>query len=490
MSNYNYDLIIIGAGPGGYVAAARAGKLGLKTAIVEKGSWGGVCLNVGCIPTKTLLKNAKVFHYLDVSDKYGISYDKKSVTIDWNAAQTRKTAVVSQLVNGVKFLMKSNKVDSLIGTASAIDRHTIKVKDANGAEKTYTAKYLIIATGSKVKMFDNSNVPVKGLSTSDLKTNKVLLTSTEILDLKEIPKSLTIIGGGVIGCEFAALFSTLGTKVTIIEYLPTILAFLDSDISKELTKIFTKNGVTLLTGNSVASLEQNKLTYYPANDQERKNPQTITSDYFLLSTGRVPITEGFENLDLQIKSNGAFAVNNKLEALDKSNQVVDNIYIIGDVTGEKMLAHVASSQGLVAVNNILVKENKEAYQVQAVDYNQMPSCTYTFPEAASVGLTEEEAKKLHPNSYLSKKIPFSINGKALGDGETDGFVKLIIGKKYGEILGAHILGTTATDMIAEIVSVMMAEGTINELANACHPHPTLSEVVMDAAQDLALQFNK
>ncbi|MGL5268263.1 MAG: dihydrolipoyl dehydrogenase [Spiroplasma sp.] len=490
MSNYNYDLIIVGSGPGGYVAAAHAGKLGLKTAIVEKGLWGGVCLNVGCIPTKTLLKNAKVFHYLDVSEKYGISFDKKSVKIDWKVAQERKDAVVKQLTNGVQFLMKSNKVDSLIGSASAINRNTIKVTSANGEQKTYSTKYLMIATGSKVKMFDNPNIPVKGLSTNALKANKALLTSTEILALKEIPKSLTIIGGGVIGCEFAALFSTLGTKVTIIEYLPSILAFLDGDISKELTKIFLKNNITILTGHNVASLEKNKLTYYATDDTEHKKPKTIISDYFLLSTGRLPITEGFENLDLQIKPNGAFAVNNKLEALDKSNKVVNNIYIIGDVTGEKMLAHVASSQGLVAINNILVKENKTNYQVQTVDYNQMPSCTYTFPEAASVGLTEEEVKKLYPGNYLSKKIPFAINGKALGDGETDGFVKLIVSKKYGEIIGAHILGTTATDMIAEIVNIISSEATVFELANACHPHPTLSEVVMEVAQDLTLELRK
>ncbi|MBE4704395.1 dihydrolipoyl dehydrogenase [Spiroplasma platyhelix] len=488
--NYNYDLIIVGAGPGGYIAAERAGKLGLKTAIVEKGTWGGVCLNIGCIPTKTLLKNAKVFHYLDVSEKYGINYDKNSIHIDWNVAQKRKDDVVKKLTTGVQFLMKSNKVDSIVGTASAVDSHTIKVTDKEGSQKTYTAKYLIIATGSKVKMFDNPNVPVTGLSTNDLKNNQTLLTSTEILSLKEIPKSLTVIGGGVIGCEFAALFSTLGTKVTIIEYLPSILAISDRDISNELTKIFINNGIEILTNHSVASLEGNTLTYYAADDKERKNPKTITSDYFLLSTGRIPITEGFENLDLQIKPNGAFAVNNKLEALDKNNQVLDNIYIIGDVTGEKMLAHVASSQGLMAINNILVKEKKANYQERIVNYNQMPSCIYSFPEAASVGLTEEEVKKLYPDDYLSKKIPFSINGKALSDGETDGFVKLIISKKYGEILGAHILGTTATDMIAEIVNIMVNEDTIVELANACHPHPTLSEVVMDVAQDLALQINK
>lgn len=491
MSNYNYDLIIVGAGPGGYVAAARAGKMGLKTAIIEKENWGGVCLNVGCIPTKTLLKNAKVFHYLDISDKYGINYDKKSVKVDWNIAQTRKATVVNQLVTGVQFLMKANKVDSIVGKASAIDRNTIKVSSTDGgAEKTYTTKYLVLATGSKVKMFDNPNVPIKGLSTNDLKSNKALLTSTEILSLKEIPKSLTIIGGGVIGSEFANLFSTLGTKVTIIEYLPTILATLDSDISKEVTKIFTKNGIEILTGYSVAKLEKNKLTYFAANDKEQKKPLTIESDYFLLSTGRTPITEGFENLDLQIKPNGSFAINNKLEGLDKNNKVVDNVYIIGDVTGEKMLAHVASSQGLVAINNILVKEKKANYKVETVDYNQMPSAIYTFPEAASVGLTEEEVKKIYPDNYLVKKTPFTINGKALGDGETDGFVKLIIGKKYGEILGAHILASTATDMISEIVNLIVSEGTILELAASVHPHPTMAELIMEVAQDLALQFRK
>lgn len=490
MSNYNYDLIIIGAGPGGYVAAARAGKLGLKTAIVEKENWGGVCLNVGCIPTKTLLKNAKVFHYLDVSEKYGISHDHKSVKIDWNVAQTRKSTVVNQLVSGVQFLMKANKVDSILGTASAIDRNTIKVSDKSGVEKTYTTKYLIIATGSKVKMFDNPKIPIKGLSTNDLKINQALLTSTEILSLSEIPKSLTIIGGGVIGSEFASLFNTLGTKVTIIEFMPSILATLDGDISKEVTKIFTKNGIEILTGYSVASLDKNKLTYFAADDKERKKALTIESDYFLLSTGRQPITKGFENLDLQIKPNGAFAINNKLEALDKNNKIIDNIFIIGDVTGEKMLAHVASAQALVAVNNILVKENKANYKVETVDYNQMPSAVYTFPEVGSVGLTEEEAKKLYPDNYLVKKTPFTISGKALGDGETDGFVKLIIGKKYGEIIGAHILATTATDMISEIVNLMVSEGTIIELAAAVHPHPTMAELIMETAQDLTLQFRK
>lgn len=490
MNNFNYDLIIIGAGPGGYIAAERAAKLGLKTAIVEKGSWGGVCLNIGCIPTKTLLKNAKIFHYFEVGEKYGINYDRQSIKIDWNVAQKRKDEVVKKLTNGVQFLMKSNKVDTLIGTASAVDRHTIKVKENNGTEKTYTTKYLIIATGSKVKMFDNPNVPVKGLSSLDLKTNKALLTSTEILALNEIPKSLTVIGGGVIGCEFATLFNSMGTKVTIIEYLPSVLSISDHDIKNELTKIFAKNGIDIFTEHSVASLEGNVLTYYAADDKERKNPKTITSDYFLLSTGRIPITEGFENIDLQIKPNGAFAVNNKLEVLDKNNQVIDNIYVIGDATGEKMLAHVASSQGLVAVNNILVKEKQANYQEQIVNYNHMPSCIYSFPEAASVGLTEDEVKNLYPNNYLTKKIPFSINGKALSEGETDGFVKLVISKDYGEILGAHILGTRATDMIAEIVNIMMNEDTISELANACHPHPTLSEVVMEVAQSLALELNK
>lgn len=492
MSNYNYDLIIVGAGPGGYIAAERAAKLGLKTAIVERGTFGGVCLNVGCIPTKTLLKNAKVYHYFQIADKYGINFDDKSLKMDWKKAQERKNKVVNTLTSGVQYLMKANKVDMLIGQGSAIDRNTIKVVDKDGKEKTYTTKYLMIAAGSEVKMFDNPNVPVVGLATKDLKTNPHLLTSTEILALKEIPKSLTIIGGGVIGVEFACLFSTLGTKVTIIEYLPSILALLDADISKELTKVLQgdKHNVNIITGHSVAKLEGKKLTYYQADDKDRKKPLTITSDYTLLSTGRVPITRGFDNIDLQIKPNGAFAVNNSLEALDKNNQTVNNIYVIGDANGERMLAHVASTQGLIAVNNILVKEGKLPQEnSQTINYNQMPNCIYTFPEVSSVGLTEVEAKKDYPDCLVAKR-PFSINGKALADGETDGFVKIIIDKKYGGILGAHILSTAATDMIAEIVNIMVSEGTITELAKSCHPHPTLSEVVMDVAQDLDLKFNK
>lgn len=488
MSNYNYDLIIVGAGPGGYVAAERAAKLGLKTAIVEKGMWGGVCLNIGCIPTKTLLKNAKIYHYLTTSDKYGISLNKSSIKMNWRNAQERKDKVVKQLTNGVQFLMKTNKVDSLVGTASAVDQHTIKVTDSKNHSKDYTAKYLIIATGSEVKMFNNPNGP-KGLSSADLKTNKALLTSTEILSLKEIPKSLTIIGGGVIGVEFACLFSSLGTKVTIIEYLDRILALLDLDASSELTKILTNNDVKIITGHSVTKLEKNTLTYVAADDKEQKKPMTLHSDYFLLSTGRAPITKGFEKLGIAIKPNGAFATNKKVEALDQNNQPINNIYVIGDANGEKMLAHVASSQGLTAVNNILAKEKPNKYQEQKINYQAMPSCVYSFPEIASVGLTEVEAKVKYPDCLI-KKIPYGINGKALADGETDGFVKLIVERKYGEVVGAHIVSATATDMIGGIVDLMTSEATIFELANSCYPHPTFSELIMEAAQNITLQITK
>lgn len=494
MSSYDFDLIIIGAGPGGYVTAARAGKLGLKTAIVEKGTWGGVCLNVGCIPTKTLLKGAKVYHYVDECESYGVEItNKKAVTINWGKMQTRKNTVVKGLTNGVQFLMKANKVKSIIGSASAIDNHTISVTLADGKKEKYTTKYMIIATGSKVKMFDHPNGP-KGLSTADLKTNKALLTSTEILKVSEVPKSLTVIGGGVIGVEFACLFSALGTKVTIIEYLDRILALLDQDVSKELTTILEARGVKIITGHSVNELKGKTLTYYAASDKDQKKPLTVTSDYCLLSTGRTPITEGFTNLGIQIKPNQSFAVNEKLEALDDNHNPLDNIYVIGDANGQRMLAHVASAQGLMALNNIFVKEGKKSADgtilaTQKIDYNKMPNCIYTFPEVSSVGLTEDECKNAKID-YLVKKLPFKNNGKALADGETDGFVKIIINKKYGEILGAHILCSTATDMIAEIVNIMETEGTIVELANACHPHPTLSEVVMDVAQDLELEWYK
>ena len=404
--------------------------------------------------------------------------------------QDRKAGVVKGLTTGVGFLMKSNKIEQLLGVGSAIDKNTIVVKTKDGKEKTYTTKYMMIATGSKVKMFEQVNGP-QGLSEKDLQTNQALLTSTEILSLTEIPKTLTIIGGGVIGVEFACLFSALGTKVTIIEYLDRILALLDADISSTLTKILEKRGVNIITGHSVSELKAKTLTYYAATDKEHKKPLTINSDYFLLSTGRMPITTGFTNLGIQIKSNQAFAVNNKLEALDTNNNVIDNVYVIGDANGERMLAHVASTQGLIALNNILVKEGKkdfagELLKEQTVEYNKMPNCIYSFPEVASVGLTEAECQKLN-KQYLMKKIPFATNGKALADGETDGFVKIIIDKKYGEILGAHILCSTATDMIAEIVNIMQTEGTIVELAAACHPHPTMSEVVMDVAQDLELE---
>lgn len=495
---FDYDLIVIGSGPGGYVTAAKATQAGLKVAIVEKDAYGGVCLNVGCIPTKTLLKGAKVCNYITNSEKYGISIkDKSAIIINWEAMQARKKKVVGGLTGAVEFLMKSNKVERLIGFGTTIDKNTVVVKLANGSEKKVTTKYLMIATGSKVKMFDQDNGP-KGLGTKDLATNPALLTSTEILSLSAVPKTLTIVGGGVIGIEFACLFSALGTKVTIIEYLDNILATLDIDVSKELTKVLEQRGVKIITGHSVSELKDKTLTYYAASDKERKKPLTIVSDYCLLSTGRTPITTGFTNLGINIKPNQGFNVNDKLEALENNNNVIADVYVIGDANGQRMLAHVASAQGLIALNNILVKEgrldnNGQLLLEKTIDYNKMPNCVYSFPEIASVGLTEAECKVMFasdPKGYLVKKIPFAHNGKALADGETDGFVKIIISKKYGEILGAHILCATATDIIAEIVNIMETEGTIFELANACHPHPTFSEVVMDVAQDLQSEWNK
>lgn len=444
-----YDIVVLGAGPGGYVAAIKASQLGAKTAIVEKNALGGVCLNWGCIPTKTLLKSAKVYHYIKNASLFGIDIDDDNkISVNWPNMIKRKNNVVKKLTGGVKVLLDKNGVDTYIGEGKVIDKNTIEV---NG-EKIQT-KNLIIATGSRPFI-----PPIKGIE-KGLEEGFVL-TSKGILDLEELPKKLVIVGGGIIGVEFASLFSELECDVTILEKAPNILINIDADIRKIMLKKLTKQGIKIHTNADVFEIN-NKTVSYKING----NAEKVKADKVLISIGTRPNIDSVAHLGLEL-DRSAIKTNERLETNIKG------VYAIGDVNGKHMLAHVASYEGIVAVENILGKDVK-------IDYTKVPSGIYTSPEIASVGLTEEEAKAKGIDVKIGQ-FPLGANGKALAEGESEGFVKVIADKKYGEILGVHIISTNATDMIGELVVTMNLEGTIYDIANSIHPHPSFSEAIMEA----------
>jgi len=444
-----YDIIVLGGGPGGYVAAIKAAQMNAKTALIEKNAVGGVCLNWGCIPTKTLLKSAKVYHYIMDSEKYGIDISNKDqIKINWPNMIKRKNEVVKKLTGGVKFLLDKNGVDTYIGTGKVIDKNTVEV---NG--QTLKTKNLIIATGARPFI-----PPIKGIEEGV--KNGLVLTSKETLDLSELPKKLVIIGGGVIGVEFASLFSELHTEVTIIEKAPNILLNVDDDIREAILKKLKKS-IKIYTNAEVTEINKNGLTAMIDG-----KTQTFEADKILISIGMRPNIEELTHLGLEFERS-AIKTNERLETNLKG------VYAIGDVNGKFMLAHVASHEGLVAVHNILGHEAK-------LDYNKIPSGIYTSPEIAFVGLTEKQAREAGYDISIGT-FPLSANGKALGEGENEGFVKIISDKKYGEIIGVHMYAPNATDMISELVVAMKLEGTIYDIADSIHPHPTLAEAIMEAS---------
>ena len=447
----NYDIIVLGSGPGGYVAAIKAAQLGSKVAIIEKDNFGGVCLNWGCIPTKTLLKNAKVYQYILNASKYGIDISEDaSVSINWERMLERKSKVVDKLTSGVEYLLKKNKIDIYRGFGKVIDKNTLEVNS-----QIIKCKSLIISTGSSPILPD-----IKGLKEGV--DSGFILTSKEALEPSEVPKELVILGGGVIGIEFATLYSSLGTKVTIIQKIDKILEFLDHDVTEEMVKLLKKSNVEILYNSTIEKVDGNNITI-------KKGPQNIvmTPDKLLISIGRFANLEGLENLSLKTYRRG-IVTNEKLETN------IPGVYAIGDVNGVFNLAHVASAEGIVAVENIIKKSNS------TIDYNKIPNCIYTSPEMAAAGYNEKDARKKFKDIIVSK-FPLSANGKALAEGEDTGFIKIIAESSYGEIVGVHIVAPTATDMISEIVTTMELEGTIYDLAKVIHPHPSLSEIVMEAA---------
>lgn len=446
-----YDLIILGGGPGGYVAAIKAAQLGGKVAVVEKNKLGGACLHWGCIPTKTLLRTAKIYNDILKAEDFGIiGIDESKVEIDWQLLLKRKDRVVKRLETGVKGLFKKNKIDLYEGEGIVVNKNKIKV---NG--EIITGNNLIIAIGAKEAV-----PPIPGLEDT-LKTGKII-NSKGALELEEIPKELIIIGGGVIAVEFATLFNILGSKVTMIQRSERILSAVEKEMATTLEKHLKKEGIKIYTSTTLKSITEDKVVI-----EHKGKEKTFKGDKYLLSLGVEPDLKAVNNLDLKTDSKGFILTNDKLETN------IDGIYAIGDLNGKYALAHVASAEGIVAAENIMGIES-------TLNYNIVPTAVYTFPELASVGMTEEEAKKKGHNITVSK-FPLMANGRALAEGETIGFAKIISDNEYGEILGTHIMAPRATDMISEAVVAMQIEGTVYDIGKAIHPHPTFSEIMAEAA---------
>ncbi len=452
----NYDIIVIGSGPGGYVTAIRAAQLGMKTAVVEKESLGGVCLNWGCIPTKALLKSANVFEYITHAKDYGISV--KDSSADFGAMVDRSRGVANGMSNGIQFLMKKNKIDVLKGTGKVMAGKKVAVTDEKGKVTEYTAdKGLIIATGARSRQLPN--LPQDG---------EKIIGYREAMTLKKQPKKMVVVGSGAIGVEFAYFYNAIGTEVTIVEYLPNIVPVEDVDVSKQLEKSLKKSGIKVMTGSSVESVDtsgkSNKVKIKTAKGEE-----VIECDVVLSAVG---IEANIENIGLE--DVGIATDKGRILVNDFYQTNIPGYFAIGDVVPGPALAHVASAEGIICVEQIA------GHHPDPLDYGNIPGCTYCSPEIASVGMTEQQAKDA---GYKLKvgKFPFSASGKASAAGAKDGFVKLIFDEQYGELLGGHMIGANVTEMIAEIVAIRKLETTGEELIKTVHPHPTMSEAVMEAA---------
>jgi dihydrolipoamide dehydrogenase len=458
--NQDYDVIVIGAGPGGYVAAVRASQLGLKTAVIEKQWMGGVCLNVGCIPSKALLRNADIAHTLRERGKeFGFSIE--NLKLDFGAAVKRSRQVSDRLVRGVGFLMKKNKIDVHMGSAFIKAKDTVQVTDSEGKQTDLKTKNIILATGSH-------NFIIPGVTVDGEK----VVTYLEAIVQEHLPESVVIIGGGAIGVEFATIWNAYGTKVTIVEMLPRLLPLEDEECSSELTKAYQKRGIKALTGHRVQAVETTdkgvRVRVSPGEGQEET---VLEADQALMAIGFRPNVKdlGLEELGVKLNDRGFIQID------DRMATNVPGIYAVGDVTGQLLLAHVASAQGIVCVENIASVETIK------LNYKMMPRATYSHPQVASFGYTEAEAKE---EGYEVKvgRFPFQPNGKALGLGDYAGFVKIITDAKYGEILGAHLVGPDVSELLPELTLAQKMELTTAEIARNVHAHPTLSEAIMEAAE--------
>jgi dihydrolipoamide dehydrogenase len=451
----NFDLIVIGSGPGGYVAAIRASQLGLKTAIIEKAELGGICLNWGCIPTKALLKSAQVFEYLNHAGDYGIKVN--GFEADFAGVVKRSRDVADGMSKGVQFLMKKNKIEIIKGLGKLTKSKKVSVKGDDGKETEYTAKSIIIAVGARSRELPNLK-----------QDGKKVIGYREAMTLPRQPKSMVVVGSGAIGSEFAYFYQAMGTKVTLVEYMPNIVPVEDEEVSKQLMKSFKKMGMEVMVESSVESVDTSG-DGCKVKIKTKKGEETVACDIVLSAVGIAANLEGIGLEDAGIATDkGKIMVNEYYQTN------IPGIYAIGDCVGGQALAHVASAEGIICVEKIA------GHHPEPLNYNNIPGCTYCSPEIASVGYTEKAAKEAGYELKVGK-FPFSASGKASAAGNKDGFVKLIFDAKYGELLGAHMIGANVTEMIAEIVVARNLETTGHEMIRSVHPHPTMSEAIMEAA---------
>lgn len=448
-----YKVAIIGGGPGGYVAAIRAAQLGAKVALIEKNQLGGTCLNRGCIPTKALVAGVEALHTIKKSSEFGILID--SPVVDFARMMERKDQVVQRLVTGINFLIKKNKIDLIEGTGRLVSNNEVEVTKNDGSVDKITAENIIIATGSEPALI--SSLGYDG---------DMVITSNEALELKEVPKRLLVIGGGVIGCEFACIFAELGSEITIVDVMPSILPGVDKEVSRQLQSLFKRRGIKVKTKAKIQEVKKNgaEVTALLEGGEE------VIADKILISIGRSFNSQGLglESLGVEMGSKGEIIINSRLQTN------IPNIYAIGDITNKLQLAHVASAQGIIAVENIMGSEKE-------MNYDVVPGCIFTFPEVASVGITSQQAEE-QGLAVKSGKFPFMALGKAQAAGETDGFVKIIADASSDRVLGVHIMGLHATDLIAEGALAIQLGATTAQLANTIHAHPTMAEAMMEAAE--------
>jgi dihydrolipoamide dehydrogenase len=452
----DFDLIVIGSGPGGYVAAIRASQLGLKVAVVEKESLGGVCLNWGCIPTKSLLKSAQALEYAQHADSYGVSVSGE-VKANFPKMVSRSREVAEGMSKGVQFLLKKNKIEVIVGIGKLIAKNSVEVTHSDGSKKTLTAKHIILATGARSRELPNLK-----------QDGKHIIGYREALTLEKQPESMIIVGSGAIGSEFAYFYNAIGTKVTLVEFMPEVVPNEDEEVSKALARSFKKAKMEVMLKSTVERVEVKNDKCHVAI-KTPKGEEGLVADLVLSAVGITPNIEGIglETLGVELEKGRI-----KVDPYYRTN--VEGIYAIGDIVGGPALAHVASAEGIVCVEKIA------GHHPSPIDYNNIPGCTYTNPEVSSVGLTEAKAKEAGYEIKVGK-FPYSASGKASAAGQKDGFVKLIFDAKYGELLGAHMIGGNVTEMIAELVVARKLEITGQELLKTIHPHPTMSEAIMEAA---------
>ncbi len=457
----SYDVVVIGSGPGGYVAAIRASQLGFKTAIIEKESLGGICLNWGCIPTKALLKSAQVYEYIKHASNFGITASGQP---DFPGVVKRSRGVADKMSKGVQFLMKKNKIDVVMGFAKLVAKGKIEVAKQDGSKQTVEGKHIIVATGARSR--ELPSMPIDG---------KKIIGYREAMVLPQQPKSMIVVGSGAIGVEFAYFYHAMGTKVTIVEFMPRIVPVEDEEISKELEKIYKKAGMEIMTSSEVTAVDTSGAGV-KAKVKTQSGEVTLEADILLSAVGIASNIEGIGLETLGVKTEKGKV------AVDKYYQTnVPGIYSIGDCAPGQALAHVASKEGIICVEAIGYNEKKYNHKPEPLDYGNVPGCTYCTPEIASVGLTEKQAKDAGYEVKVGK-FPLSASGKASAAGHPEGFIKVVFDAKYGEWLGTHMIGYNVTEMIAETVTARKLETTYHEVLNSIHPHPTISESIKDAIE--------